>query len=206
MKHIRPNLIGKVFGRLTVTSDQGSHWKCKCECGNERLAKTRTLLIGETRSCGCIRRDNCKTMAFKHGMSHTKEYRCWKGIKWRCRRKTHQMYPLYGGRGILVCDRWFNSFEAFYNDMGPSTSKCHSIERKDNNGHYEPSNCIWATKREQACNRRSTIFVKWLGQEIAVPELARKLGIKGRLIQTRLKRGLSLEIAISTPNRIHKYR
>lgn len=90
----------------------------------------------------------------KHGGVGTPEYRIWTHMKGRCLNETDARYADYGGRGIIVCDRWVESFAAFLADMGPRPSKSHSIDRIDNDGGYEPSNCRWATDQEQSLNKR----------------------------------------------------
>lgn len=153
---ISPDLSAQSFGRLTVIARADSisghaTWLCRCECGQEKVIRAKSLLAGQTKSCGCQRN------ACSHGharlKAHSAEYRTWVSIRQRCYQPSHVSFPNYGGRGIKVCARWRNSFEAFLADMGPRPDG-HWIERKDNDGNYEPSNCIWATPLEQARNKR----------------------------------------------------
>lgn len=148
------NLLGQVFGRLTVISRSNNDkwnnakWLCRCECGNEKIISGQLLRNGEARSCGCIKR--------KHGQSNTPTYRSWMRMRERCCRPGDKRYKDYGGRGIIVCDRWRNSFENFFADMGERPSSKHSIDRIDVNGNYEPGNCRWSTTVEQRHNRRDS--------------------------------------------------
>ena len=124
-----------------------SWWKCKCDCGTEKILQRSNITCGRTTSCGC---NKYKT----HGKSFAPEYIAWAGMIQRCNNPKAPHYFNYGERGITVCDRWLHSFEDFYADMGDRPSDGHSIERKDVNGNYEPSNCVWATRFEQQRNIR----------------------------------------------------
>ena len=159
------DLTGKKFRRLTVIFRVGSDchrsptWSCLCDCGNTTIVSSRHLVDKNgTGSCGCIRNEAKST----HGQrlsknKRTKEYKTWTSIKQRCYNPKHIGYKNYGGRGIQVCDRWLNSFENFFADMGKAPSSKHSIDRFPNNdGNYEPSNCRWATAKEQNNNTRKT--------------------------------------------------
>lgn len=149
------DLTGKRYGHLVVVSLHSSDnyvykWLCKCDCGNDKIVTRNALTTGCTNSCGCLK----KELQTIHGMWKTPEYRTWIRIKTRCENKNTPYYYNYGGRGISVCERWSNSFENFYSDMGERPTPQHSIERKDNNGNYEPSNCVWETRCKQQQNIR----------------------------------------------------
>lgn len=156
--HGRLELTGQRFGRLVVVrfdsigKQRQSQWLCRCDCGNEKVISCQSLKCAHAKSCGCLK-DECGEKHEK-GMYKSPEYRTWIRIKTRCENENTPYYHGYGGRGISVCEKWSKSFEAFYADMGDRPSKDHSIDRKDNNGNYEPDNCKWSTRFEQQQNIR----------------------------------------------------
>lgn len=136
-----------------------------------------------------------------HGQSFTDgrptaEYRIWAGIKHRCRCPTANGWKRYGGRGISVCQKWSNSFEAFMADMGPRPSARHSIDRIDNNGNYEPGNCRWATRAVQCNNRRSNHYIEYKGERVTVTQLSKLCGVPLPRLKNRIRRGWSIERAV----------
>jgi hypothetical protein len=175
---LRPDRIkrleGRRFGRLLVRSLRGrwngkSYWTCSCDCGEEREVEGYHLISGHTTSCGCTLRELTAAMMTTHGearrRSMTAEYRCWRGIKDRCLRRRSPSFNNYGGRGIRVCDRWLNGdgsrsgYECFLADVGRRPSPLHSLDRINNDGHYEPGNVRWATRMQQRLNRRDTAML-----------------------------------------------
>lgn len=154
------NITGQRFGRLVavqmspVNASKRLKWRCRCDCGNEKEALSHLLRAGLTRSCGCLQREACREKNSTHGMRNAPEYSVWYDMKRRCHDPRNKRYADYGGRGIAVCERWQISFANFYEDMGPRPTATHSIDRINNDGNYEPLNCKWSTKSEQAFNRR----------------------------------------------------
>ncbi len=146
------DIRGRKFGRLRAirrySTDFLGHtfWLCRCNCGHKAVVKGDNLHSGNTKSCGCLRGEN-------HGMSCTPEYQSWIGMKARCCNPKSTQYPYYGARGIRICDRWLNSFENFYKDMG-KCPKGKTLDRIDNDRGYMPGNCRWATWKQQIHNRR----------------------------------------------------
>lgn len=182
------DLAGQRFGRLLVVSRAASRqgrtfWNCICDCGNTKEIVAYCLKSGMSKSCGCMKPEATRAAKTIHGGTRgpkkTPEYRIWRNMKTRCLNKNNKNYPSWGGRGIAICGRWINDFPAFLADMGHRPSEQHSIERINNDGNYEPSNCRWATAQEQARNRNSkrTNRVLFDGKPIAVRSLLEDLGM-----------------------------
>lgn len=208
--------IGRKIGRLTViekvsSSDKrdGKHtYRCKCDCGNEVLVNWKSLGKGAKRSCGCLVKERSEKFAklAADGLSGRKHPlgNVYRGMLRRCHDEKHHAYKYYGARGIAVCDRWRESFQAFVDDMGSRPSDRHSIDRIDVNGNYEPSNCRWATAIEQAENQRVKLVVNVAtikGVTRTVGEWCRKLGIsenaKAKVIKA-IKSGTPSDLAVMT--------
>lgn len=156
------NLKGHRFGNLLVVERDKNFkkaitWKCICDCGNIKTIIGNNLKNGTTKSCGCVRKKITSERMKTHGKTKTTEYRIWGGMFTRCYNKKVNNYHLYGGRGIKVCDRWSN-FQFFLDDMG-FRPKNKTLDRINVNGNYEPSNCRWASKKEQGQNKRKTKLI-----------------------------------------------
>lgn len=200
------NLVGQQFGRLTVIEKAGKSggrvlWKCRCSCGKELFVITNNLTAGRTQSCGCLRDEILSNMSKSHGKSKTRMYKIWKSMRVRCYNKNVKEYKNYGARGITVCNEWNNSFDAFYNwSMAHGYTDELTIDRIDVNGNYEPSNCRWATYKEQARNKTNNVFITYNGEKKVMKDWAKIYGLKLHTLWYRLNvRGWSIEDALTTP-------
>lgn len=189
--HVKPkdhrfkDIQGEKFSRWTAISYAGPingkhHWNCACECGRTGRIDGTSLRIGNSKSCGCYKADNpgAKTHGATCSNRVNAEYKCWLHMIARCTNPSEGGYERYGERGISVCERWITSFEAFRDDMGPRPSARNSIDRIDNNGNYEPSNCRWATQLQQVRNRSNTRTLTFMGETKTLQEWADERGIK----------------------------
>lgn len=192
---------GQKFGRLTVTGwseiKQGSNYTlaCVCDCGKHKNLVPRALLSGHTKSCGCLNSDLTAKRNFKHGYNGTPTYGTWRSMVQRCTKTYHHGYYKYGARGISVCARWLD-FRNFLSDMG-ERPKGKTIERKNNLGNYEPGNCIWATAEIQSRNKRSNVFLTLKGDRKILSDWAKCLGWRPEMISNRIKRGWTVEEALT---------
>lgn len=199
----KPVQIGDQFNRWTVIAEapqalnchgyRTRRVMCRCDCGTEKAVAPGALRYGSTKSCGCLQREAARNSRRTHGATAggrpPREYYIWQNMRSRCRNPRNQVYAYYGGRGITICDRWFDSFEAFMADMGPRPSRKHSVERNDNDGPYSPENCRWATKKEQARNTRKTRIIWVRGEPRVLAEIAETTGICEAAIRNRVERG-----------------
>jgi len=184
---------------LTVIKDAGRNnygkiiWECLCDCGNITFTYTHRLKAGLTKSCGCLHKEQLINRNLKHGHSkaknHTKEFSTWQNMKTRCLSPKSNHYKSYGGRGITICDRWLNNFNLFLADMGFAPTPNHSIERLNNDGNYEPSNCIWATEYEQQRNKNNNVKITYKGKEMIVSDFAKMIGVTHSMVAYFLKKG-----------------
>lgn len=162
----KKKIIGQRFDRLLVTGYVAGINKprqiqpravCKCDCGNIKIVQIGDLRSNKVKSCGCLKLEKHTERLTKHDMVYTVEYQTWCGIKQRCLYQNAISYKNYGGRGITICASWLDKeygFLNFFRDMGKKPSDKHSIDRVNNDGNYEPSNCRWATRAEQRINQR----------------------------------------------------
>lgn len=197
---------GDRYGRLTVVKEIATrtvqspsrlqHYRmvsCRCDCGNLVDAYLNHLRRGATVSCGCLR----KVSVTKHGKCGTPTYEIWKTMRQRCLNPKIKRFDSYGGRGITVCDRWLDSFENFLEDMG-ERPEGYSIDRIDNDGNYEPSNCRWATNRQQQRNKRTNRLITHNGVTQCLNAWAEQTGITRETIGDRIKAGWTVEAALTT--------
>lgn len=192
------NITGRRFGRLVVAMYLGHvrgkpSWGCQCDCGHRCIVQSKLILRGITRSCGCLGEVNTR-----HGCRGTRIYRIWTGMLTRCRNRKASDYRSYGGRGIQVCERWL-TFAHFLADMGMPPTDNHSIERENNNGNYEPGNCVWLPVVEQAWNRRSSLFLEANGERLTASQWDRRMGYSRGTVAKRFRHGFSVSDAIFKP-------
>lgn len=197
------NLAGLTIGSWKVVSraENGTggrtRWRCLCACGTEKIVPSCHLKSGKSVSCGCVRPSGDKHPAFKHGgkRDHARMYRTWCNIIQRCENPANPGYADYGGRGIKICARWRNDFVAFMEDMGPRPSPAHTVDRRNNDGNYEPANCRWADRKTQSRNRRGRHYVTIKGETMPLSAAVERFGGNYGTIKWRLRIGQSVEEA-----------
>jgi hypothetical protein len=195
MGKLGADVAGQRFGRLTAIEKVRNKrnepaWRCVCDCGKEKIAVVHKLTSGHTVSCGCART--------KHGTSHTRAYEAIKNAIKRCSNPDTPGWDRYGGRGITVCERWLRDPAAFVADMG-EPKEGFTLERLDVHKGYEPGNCVWATRQDQARNRENTLMVSFRNETKSLAEWADILNVRYLTLYKRLGRGWSVEQAFTIP-------
>jgi hypothetical protein len=184
----------------------------QCICGKEFIAPIAVVKSGIKKGCGCriyakkpIEGSRLRHGYARKGKEHS-EYTTWLNMKARCYNPNEKRYIDYGGRGIIVCNRWLESFENFIGDMGDKPAQNFTIERRNYNGNYEPKNCYWLPKDQQSRNKRDNHWIEYEGVNRLLIDWAKDLGVKGSVISRRLKRGWSIKDALITPSLIKPYK
>ena len=193
------DLTGKRYGRLTVIKEverirypsgiPDRMWECVCDCGKIFRCNTGRLRSGNTKSCGCLRKEIASKKSYKHGGSKTKLYRIWDEMNGRCHCKSNKPLKNYGGRGISVCDEWRNDFSAFRLwAISNGYQEGLTIERVNNNGNYSPDNCKWIPRSDQPRNRRNCHLITYNGETKTLSEWSRELHVDRECVRNKEKR------------------
>lgn len=200
------DLKGQRFGRLTAIKptgrnrQQNSLWHCLCDCGNTVTVSQSNLhraSKGYNTSCGCLKKENSRKQLTTHGLSETRLYEIWCGMKKRCLSPTNQAYANYGGRGITICEEWLD-FKRFYEWAMKNGYQDHlTLERKNNNKGYSSDNCKWATQKEQVSNTRRNHLITHDGRTMTLTAWAETLGMKVNTLWLRIKKGWTIEKALT---------
>lgn len=199
------DLSGERFGWLVAIKYHSSYedyrgrlrhkWECQCDCGNTKVVKSGVLIKGDSLSCGCVAARKESRVINYHKMSGTKAYNSWTKMMERCLNPESRSYKWYGGRGILICERWAD-FRKFYADMGDPPSPIHSIGRIDNDGNYEPSNCRWETPSQQGKNKRGIVWLTIGNKTQTIRQWSAEYGISENVVSSRKSRGWPLNEGI----------
>ena len=212
---MKRDLTGQRFGRITALEDTGKRtkpgnnaiWLCRCDCG--KLFEVRSSNLTTTKrpqkSCGCTKWQDISMANSTHGGSKKDRlYRVWMGMRRRCRDPRLKEYSRYGGRGIRVCDEW-QDYAVFKQWADPSAGSwdC-TLDRIDNNGNYEPSNCRWVDLKTQENNKRSNLMIEYQGRTMSLKMWSEELGFDYNLVRDRLRYGWTFERAITQPVQVHK--
>jgi hypothetical protein len=183
--------------------EESSRWLCQCVCGAEKLVIPASLLSHSSKSCGCRRKELLRESRKKHGhcsrSGASATYRSWRAMIDRCYNEDRRTYARYGGRGIRVCERWRHSFQNFLDDIGERPSRRHTVNRIDNDGHYEPGNVRWSLPAEQSKNTSRNRTFEWKGETLTLTDLATRVGINQKTIIGRLNNGWPIADALTVP-------
>ena len=206
------SLVGEKYGNLIVIDRHKCNdkfnkpqWLCKCDCGNTTIVKGANLKSGNTKSCGCLKIqasiNNGKKI--KHGIRNSRIYEIWHNMKARCLNPNNKDFINYGGRGIIVCNEWKNDVKAFYDwAMANGYADDLTIDRIDNTGNYSPDNCRWVSAECQNRNKRNVVLLEYNGITKNLSEWSKETGIGITVLSNRLKRGWSIEDALTIKPKI----
>lgn len=206
MKRPTPK-VGDKFGRLEILPGEDRcgtllKLRVRCSCGTEKYVSKYSLLYGITESCGCIHRESMSNVGKSnrtHGKTRTPAHNTWSLMRQRCNNPNDKDYKNYGARGVTVCSEWL-SFDAFYADMGDPPAKGMTLDRIDNSKGYFKENCKWSTPKEQASNRRTTVWLEYGGDRYTWATLADKFGISAQALMKRVKSGHKSTLSIRRIN------
>ena len=207
------DLTNQKFNKLTVikstdkrTSSGDAIWLCRCDCGNITYVAGGHLKDGHTKSCGCNKKNNLngsKNHFYRHGLYGTRLHKIYHNMKTRCFNPNLFEYKNYGKRGIKISEEWLDKENGFINFYTWAIANGYrddlTLDRIDVNGNYEPSNCRWATQKEQCNNKRTNVIIEYNGERRTIQEWCEKLNIKYSTLYPRLRRGWSIEKAFTTP-------
>jgi hypothetical protein len=204
------DLTGKYFGRLKVIERAEnekygrSMWKCQCKCGKITVVTGDNLRRKHTESCGCLWTDTIIKSNTKHGLGETRLYGIWNDMRRRCYDNSRKAYKDYGGRRIKVCDEWIDKENGFINFYNWSVNNGYveplTLNRKDNNGNYEPSNCRWVTMTVQANNTRANRIIFFDGKSMTMKQWSVYIGVDYHTLTSRIYRNIPIEKALTAPN------
>lgn len=211
-RHGRLLVLGPAESRRSSDGKPRRYWRCLCDCGNTIDVRSDSLENDRTKSCGCLQRDAVSEYMREHppkakyGESRERLHNIWYLMNYRCEEPTCSAYKNYGGRGILVCKEWkdvdsgYQRFKEWALQNGYSDEL--TIDRIDNNGNYEPSNCRWVDTATQSRNKRSNVRYVWNGAEFSIAELSQMSGIRHATLWQRIRvLHWDVEKALTTPVR-----
>lgn len=189
------DIIGERYGRLTAVcriQNRGRRttWLFECDCGNRKSINLEPVRCGLTQSCGCLRTEILVRRSRKHGHAagyqKSRTLRAWQHAKGRCFNPHDKKFPIYGGRGITMCEPWRNDFRAFLTDMGECPPG-KTLDRIDPHGNYQPDNCRWATSHEQARTRTDNVLVQHQGTTLVLKDFAAAIGVDYKALHSRVR-------------------
>lgn len=202
------DITGQIFERLTVLGPVGKSsnrqilWLCHCICGKQTVTTRGNLIYGHTKSCGCKNIDAIIKRSKTHGMSKSPLYKTWNRIIERCTNSNHEHFSYYGGRGIKVHETWLTAFQMFYNHVSKLPyfeRNGYTLDRINNDGDYEPGNVRWATKNQQARNKRTNHIYTYKGKSQCLATWAEEYNLTYPTLKGRLKLGWNIHDALTKP-------